>query len=136
VIDEVINQGFDMIVLPGGLAGAQRLNEDTRILTLLKRLYQEGKYTAAICAAPTVLATAGLLENKTATSYPGVLDKLDLQTTELSTQIVQIDGKVVTSRGPGTAMDFALALIELLLDKDTRDNVERPLQRPTPLTES
>jgi 4-methyl-5(b-hydroxyethyl)-thiazole monophosphate biosynthesis len=136
VIDEVLDQEFDMIVLPGGLAGAQQLNEDSRILTLLKRLYQEGKYTAAICAAPTVLATAGLLDNKMATSYPGILEKLDLQSTELTTQVVQIDGKVVTSRGPGTAMDFALALIELLLDKDTRDGVERPLQRPAPLMAS
>lgn len=130
ILDKVIDQEFDMLVLPGGLAGAQNLNEDARILNLLKRFHQQGKYTAAICAAPSVLATAGLLDNKKATAYPGILEKLNLLSTELTTQVVQIDGKVITSRGPGTAMDFALALIELLLDHEARDKVEKPLQRP------
>lgn len=130
VIDEVMEQDFDMIVLPGGLGGADQLNNDQRILSLLKRLSQQEKYTAAICAAPKVLATAGLLDNRKATAYPGTLEGLALQSTQLTSNTVQIDGKVVTSRGPGTAMDFALKLIELLLGKDTRNAVEKPLQRP------
>ena len=129
-LDKVMEEDFDMIVLPGGLPGAERLNDDPRIHLILKRLSKANKYTAAICAAPKVLATAGLLEHKKATGYPGILDKLALSTTQLTTQAVQVDGKVVTSRGPGTAMDFALELIELLRDKETRDTVETALQRP------
>ena len=130
VIDDVMETDFDMIVLPGGLGGADRLNEDHRVLSLLKRQSQQEKYTAAICAAPKVLATAGLLEGKKATAYPGILESLALQTTQLTESTVQIDGKVVTSRGPGTAMDFALKLIEILLGPEARINVEKPLQRP------
>ena len=119
-----------MMVLPGGLPGADHLNDDPRIHTLLKRLAAADKYTAAICAAPKVLATAGLLNHRKATSYPGVLDALGLQSTQLTTKAVQVDGKIVTSKGPGTAMDFALKLIEILLGREARDAVESPLQRP------
>jgi 4-methyl-5(b-hydroxyethyl)-thiazole monophosphate biosynthesis len=131
ILEDVLEQEFDMIVLPGGAVGADNLNADKRIHTLLKRMSEAGKYTAAICAAPKVLATAGLLENRKATAYPGVLEDLDLVHTDLTTtNAVQIDGKIVTSRGPGTAMDFGLALIELLLGSEARANVETPLQRP------
>jgi len=129
-ISKVADRKFDMIVLPGGLAGAENLNSDFRIHELLKRMSKEGKYVAAICAAPKVLATAGLLEHKKATSFPGVLEKLALPLTELTTRAVQIDGTLITSRGPGTAMDFALKLIEVLLGQKARDEVEAPLQRP------
>jgi 4-methyl-5(b-hydroxyethyl)-thiazole monophosphate biosynthesis len=129
-ISKVADRKFDMIVLPGGLAGAENLNSDPRIHELLKRMSKEGKYVAAICAAPKVLATAGLLEHKKATSFPGVLEKLALPLTELTTRAVQIDGTLITSRGPGTAMDFALKLIEVLLGQKARDEVEAPLQRP------
>ena len=129
-MDAVMEQEFDMMVLPGGLPGADHLNEDTRIHTMLKHLATAGKYTAAICAAPKVLATAGLLNDRKATSYPGVLDALGLQSTQLTTKAVQVDGKIVTSKGPGTAMDFALELIELLLGREARNSVEAPLQRP------
>jgi 4-methyl-5(b-hydroxyethyl)-thiazole monophosphate biosynthesis len=118
-----------MIVLPGGLAGAENLDSDPRIHALLHRMSKDGKYVAAICAAPKVLATAGLLEHKKATSFPGVLEKLALPSTELTSRAVQIDGTLITSRGPGTAMDFALKLIELLLGRKARDEVEVPLQR-------
>jgi 4-methyl-5(b-hydroxyethyl)-thiazole monophosphate biosynthesis len=129
-ISEVTDRKFDMIVLPGGLAGAENLDSDPRIHELLKLMSKEGKYVAAICAAPKVLATAGLLEHKKATSFPGVLEKLALPFTELTTRAVQIDGTLITSRGPGTAMDFALKLIEVLLGQKARDEVEAPLQRP------
>jgi 4-methyl-5(b-hydroxyethyl)-thiazole monophosphate biosynthesis len=129
-LDEVVDQDFDMIVLPGGLPGADHLNEDPRIHALLKRLSAEGKYTAAICAAPKVLATAGLLDSRQATGFPGVLESLALNETRITSSPVQVDGKVVTSRGPGTAMDFALELIELMLGREARTAVEAPLQRP------
>jgi 4-methyl-5(b-hydroxyethyl)-thiazole monophosphate biosynthesis len=128
-LHEVKDQDFDMTVLPGGLPGADHLDQDPRIHALLKRLAQSGRYTAAICAAPKVLAHAGLLDNKKATAYPGILDALDLERTELSNQAVQVDGRLITSKGPGTAMDFALELIEQLLGKAAREQVEGPLQR-------
>ncbi len=131
-LDQVLDASFDMIVLPGGLPGADHLNEDPRIHGLLRRMAAEGGYTAAICAAPKVLASAGLLEGRQATSYPGVLEAMDLPSVKLSPQPVVVDDRVVTSRGPGTAMDFALELIERLLGREARDQVERPLQRPRP----
>lgn len=129
VIDEVMDQAFDMIVLPGGLPGADYLRDDERVISLLKRLSSEGKYTAAICAAPQVLARAGLLERRKATAYPGVLDALDLPNLDYTGSAVEIDDRIVTSRGPGTAMDFALQLIEMLCSKERRNQVETALCR-------
>ncbi len=128
-LDRVMDQDFDMMVLPGGLPGADHLNEDPRIHKLLKRLNDEGRYTAAICAAPKVLATAGLLDGRKATSYPGALAGMDLPRVDVQLERVVRDDKVVTSRGPGTAMDFALELVELLAGRKKRDEVEKGLVR-------
>jgi len=128
-LDEAAKQSFDMIVLPGGLPGADHLNNDPRIHKLLKDMQQQGKYTAAICAAPKVLADAGLLANKLATSYPGVLEKMQVPDMQFIDAPVVKDGQVITGRGPGTAMDFALELIETLVGRETRDNVEAALVR-------
>lgn len=129
-LDAVLGDDFDMIVLPGGMPGAQHLREDLRVIGLLKKMAEAGKYTAAICAAPTVLAEAGLLAGRRATSYPGFLDKIDVPGMAYSKEAVVADGKVLTSRGPGTAMDFALALVETLTGKAKRDEVEAGLVRP------
>lgn len=129
VLDAVLEQEFDMIVLPGGLPGAANLDEDERVHRLLKRYQAERRYTAAICAAPKVLASAGLLDGKSATGYPGAVSIQDFPEIHLVDAPVVVDGTVVTSRGPGTAMDFALQLIELLAGKATRDAVERALVR-------
>jgi len=128
-LDQVMEQSFDLIVLPGGLPGADHLDQNPQLRELLQRQQSAGRYSAAICAAPKVLANAGLLDGKRATSYPGVLDKMDLAQVDVGLQPVVIDGKVVTSRGPGTAMDFALTLIELLVGKAKRDEVEAGLVR-------
>lgn len=128
-LDVALQDNYDMLVLPGGMPGAQYLKEDMRILELLKAMASAGKYTAAICAAPTVLAEAGVLSGKKATSYPGFLDKMALSDTQYLPDAVVKDGKVLTSRGPGTAMDFALALIEELAGKEKRDQVEAGLVR-------
>jgi 4-methyl-5(b-hydroxyethyl)-thiazole monophosphate biosynthesis len=129
-LDQALERDYDMVVLPGGLPGADHLDQDPRIKTLLQKMATSGKYTAAICAAPKALANAGLLEGKKATGFPGVLEALPLQATELIADPVVLDGNVVTSRGPGTAMDFALTLIELLAGKAKRNTVEAALQRP------
>lgn len=130
-LDDVLAQEFDMVALPGGMPGAENLRTDSRIQALLKGMAGAGKFTAAICAAPIVLAEAGLLEGRRATSYPGFVDKLSIPGCRYLAEPVVVDGGVVTSRGPGTALDFALALIELLLDRASRDRVETALMRPT-----
>lgn len=128
-LDEALGQDYDMVALPGGMPGAENLRNDARLIALLKKAAGAGKYTAAICAAPIALAEAGLLDGKQATSYPGFVEKLDIPGLQFSTAPVVVDGKVVTSRGPGTAMDFALSLIELLAGKAARDRVEVGLVR-------
>lgn len=127
-LDEALGTEFDMIVLPGGMPGSEHLKNDPRIIAMLKSMAGAGKYTAAICAAPMALHAAGLLEGKRATSFPGVLDRLPGTHTYLNDKVVT-DGKIVTSKGPGTAMDFALTLVELLIGKPRRDAVEADLQR-------
>ncbi len=129
-LDTVMDRDFDMIVLPGGLPGADHLEQDTRIQTLLRRMADADRYTAAICAAPKVLAAAGLLAGRRATSYPGVLDGLQVEGLQYLDQPVVEDDRIITSRGPGTAMDFALTLIEKLAGRARRDEVEAALQRP------
>ena len=128
-LDEVLDDDFDMVVLPGGLPGADHLDQDPRIHALLQHMAEQDRYTAAICAAPKVLLNAGLLDGHKATAYPGVIDDLMNPGSEYLHDPVVTDGKVVTSRGPGTAMDFALTLIERLSGADKRRQVEDPLIR-------
>lgn len=128
-LDEVMDGDFDMMVLPGGQPGADNLNADPRIHRLLKRLAAEDKYTAAICAAPKVLASSGLLDGRQATWYPGAVDATSLPATRVLQDAVVSDGWVITSRGPGTAMDFALMLIEKLVGPQKRQVVEAALLR-------
>ncbi len=127
-LDEALKHDYDMVVLPGGLPGADHLDNDPRIHALLRDMANSGHYTAAICAAPKVLAHAGLLEGRQVTSFPGVLD--EVSGIDYRSEAVVEDGNLITSRGPGTAMDFALTLIERLVGKTKRDEVESALQRP------
>ncbi len=129
-LDEALKREYTMVVLPGGLPGADHLNHDSRIHALLHDTAARGDYVAAICAAPKVLAEAGLLQDKEATCYPGALDGRNIQV--VADADVVVDGGVVTSRGPGTAMDFALQLIELLSGSESRRRVEAGLVRSRP----
>ncbi len=128
-LDLVLNEQFDLVALPGGLPGADYLNQDNRVQMILKRTVANGGISAAICAAPKVLVSSGLLDGKTATSFPGVIDQSPAQDMTYLDQPVVVDGSVVTSRGPGTAIDFTLTLIELLVGNDTKQQVEKSLVR-------
>ncbi len=127
-LDAVAGREWDMVVLPGGLPGADHLAADDRLRQLLQEHAGAGRWTAAICAAPKVLVAAGLLEGKRATAYPGVLEAAGHG--DAVNEAVVRDGRLITSRGPGTAMDFALELIEALVGAVTRNEVESALQRP------
>ncbi|CAM2067795.1 DJ-1/PfpI family protein [Sulfidibacter corallicola] len=127
-LDEVVERPFDMVVLPGGMPGAQTLRENGQLAHKIKAMNDEGKWIAAICAAPMALAAAGVLVGRRATSYPGFLDEFeDVRQTGAP---VERDDRIITARGPGAAMDFALTLIEVLAGKETRDTIEAGLQRP------
>ena len=126
-LDLALHQSFDMIVLPGGQPGTDNLKADKRVIALLQQMAQQGKYLAAICAAPSVLAAAGLLDGRKATCYPTCLDGYP-KVTKQAAAVVE-DGKLITSRGPGTAMDFALTLVERLVGKTKRQEVEIGLVR-------
>ena len=128
-LDQVLHEDFDLVVLPGGQPGADNLRDDPRVLHILQRTYAEGRLVGAICAAPKVLAHAGLLNGRRATHYPGALSAEELSGVTDSSAAVELDERVITSRGPGTAMDFALALVELLLGQAKRNDVEKGLVR-------
>lgn len=129
-LDQALHEQYDMVVLPGGQPGADNLDKDDRVRRLLKEMATAQKFTAAICAAPKVLANAGLLAGKRATAFPGTLEKLQLNDVALDAAPVVRDGFVITSRGPGTALDFTLELVEILTGKAKRIEVETALQRP------
>ncbi len=126
-LKEALKRDFDMVVLPGGQPGTNNLKADARIIRLIQEMHAKGRYTCAICAAPAILASAGLLDGKRATSFPTCLD--DFPQVSFQSQAVVEDGKIITSRGPGTAMDFALTLVERLSGKTKRDEVEASLVR-------
>lgn len=111
----------DMLVLPGGMPGTRYLQEYQPLCELLTRFYNEGKKLAAICAAPSVFAALGFLKGRNATSYPSFMDKLD--GAEVCEEPVVIDGNITTSRGLGTALPFALCLIEQLISREKADEI-------------
>jgi protein deglycase len=128
-IDKIMDEEFDLIVLPGGLPGADNLRDHAGVQSLLQRQHAKDKPVGAICAAPKALAASGILQGKTVTCYPGALDELDSSGFTITTNPIEIDGNIITSRGPGTAMDFALTLIERLANKSLRDQVAAQLVR-------
>jgi 4-methyl-5(b-hydroxyethyl)-thiazole monophosphate biosynthesis len=122
VIDTVKTDDFDMIVLPGGQPGTDNLNADPRVKELIRSFSQKGKLTGAICAAPIVLGSAGVLQGKHATSYPSYKNNLGGALYE-ETSVVT-DGNVLTSRGAGTALTFGLAIVERLISKEKAQKIK------------
>lgn len=111
-IDTINSAGFDMIILPGGQPGTDNLNADSRIHRLLAEFSTAGKLIGAICAAPIILAAAGLLTGKRVTSYPSYRDRLNGATYD--DRSVVTDGNLITSQGAGTAISFALTIVTRL----------------------
>jgi 4-methyl-5(b-hydroxyethyl)-thiazole monophosphate biosynthesis len=121
-LDAVRADDFDMIVLPGGQPGSDNLNADPRVKDLIKSFSQKGKLTGAICAAPYVLANAGVLAGKRVTAYPSYKDRLGGGVYEESSVVA--DGNVLTSRGAGTALTFGLAIVERLVGREKAQKIK------------
>ncbi len=112
---------FDMIVLPGGQPGTTNLTNNAGLIQFLRTMHEEKKYIAAICAAPLILQKAGLIWDKMITSHPSVKDQLVAK--DYSNDRVVVDGTFMTSRAPGTALEFALKLVEVLFDLEMVEKV-------------
>ncbi len=122
--DKLLNQCldvlWDMIVLPGGMPGAEHLRDHPTLIEMLQRQRNENRYYGAICASPAVvLQTHGLLNGLRATCYPSMLDQLENAVDER----VVVDLPCITSQGPGTAMEFAIKLVEILAGEDMAEQV-------------
>lgn len=124
-LDEVIHQDFDMVVLPGGQPGADHLRRDRRVLKLLQEMKAKQRWIGAICAAPLVLRDAGIAKGISLTSHPSV--EAELGASDYQQTRVVIDGKTITSRGPGTAMEFALKLVECLVGKEKVEELSKAM---------
>ncbi|XP_078174478.1 class I glutamine amidotransferase-like superfamily protein isoform X2 [Carex rostrata] len=127
LISDCAGSAFDLISLPGGMPGATNLRDCVELQNLVKNQASNGGLYAAICASPAVaLASWGTLNGLKATSYPSFMDKFPAEVNKVEDRVV-VDGKVVTSRGPGTTMEYAVALVEQLYGKQKAEEVAGPL---------
>jgi len=123
-LDAVANERFDMVLLPGGAPGYLNLAADERVCALVRTQLNGERPVAAICGAPFVLEEAGVLGGHRVTAYPSVCKRLS-SAAEVVDETVVTDGLLRTSQGVGTAMELALALLEELTDRATRDQVAK-----------
>ena len=129
LVETLEKEDIGLVVLPGGMGGTEALAKAAFFTDWLKKYAAAGGRVAAICAAPLILDQQGLLENKTFTAYPGVLDKPASAGARFTGASVEVDGNIITSRGPGTALDFALTLVEVMKGLEQRRQVEADLVR-------
>ena len=123
LIDQVDENDFDLVVLPGGQPGTSNLQNNDTVKNIIQNMHQSHKLIAAICAAPTVLQSAGILVSSAVTSHPSV--KEQLININYSEERVVVDGTIVTSRSPGTALEFSLKLVEILFSRDRMATVNQ-----------
>ncbi len=123
-INDVRSEEFDMIVLPGGIPGAEHLRDDDRVQKLIKEFEEQNKNIAAICAAPIALERAGVLKDKF-TCYPPYEEQIKSST--FSEDRVVKSKNVITSRGPGTALCFALEIVKTLVGEETYNQLKEGL---------
>ncbi|MDQ6951774.1 MAG: DJ-1/PfpI family protein [Mariprofundales bacterium] len=128
-LDAVIDQKWDLVVLPGGLPNAFILRDDVRVRALVQRIKQQQGLVSAICAAPIALAAYGVLGGCRVTSYPGTQGAIaDLAPEAVyCDDVVVEDGFLITSRGPGTAMEFSLRLVTRLCGEEKSNAVRQEL---------
>jgi 4-methyl-5(b-hydroxyethyl)-thiazole monophosphate biosynthesis len=124
-IEQVYIRDFDVIVLSGGSPGFKNLRQDERVLHIIRRTSDSGKLVTAICAASAVLSDAGVLKNRKCTIYPGMESEVEENVGEVLEDFVVVDGNVITSRGPATALLFALKIAERLVGKEIAKGVRK-----------
>lgn len=125
LIEDIDLKDFDAIILPGGAPGYQNLRKDQRVIDIIKEAYNNNKLIGAICAAPSILSDAGILEGKNCTIYPGMENEIRKGKGKPKEDVVVVDRNIVTSRGPATAIPFSLKLGELLVGKEIAEKVRR-----------
>jgi 4-methyl-5(b-hydroxyethyl)-thiazole monophosphate biosynthesis len=116
---------FDMIILPGGMPGAENIDQNKTVERLLQCFNKKEKYIAAICASPFILSNKGLLKDKKATSYPSFENQVNAK--EYLDESVVVDGKIITSRGPATAAEFSFKLAELLVGQEKVEELKKAM---------
>lgn len=121
LFDEKTAAEADMLILPGGMPGSQHLQDHAALGKLLLQFHEERKFICAICAAPMVLGHLGILRGKKATIYPGMEDRL-IGATPVAEKTCR-DGHIITGRGPGAAIPFALSLIEALAGQEAATQI-------------
>ena len=124
-LDDVEIEDFDAIVVPGGNPGYKNLRKDSRVISMIKQAFNSNKLIAAICAAPAVLSDAGTLKGKACTIYPGMENELEKGGGIPKQDTIVIDENLVTSRGPATALPFAITLVEKLAGKEAAEAVSK-----------
>ena len=112
-LKELDPEQVELLMLPGGMGGVETLSGDLRAQALIQHCYDEGRWLAAICAAPTILANLGMLDRRRAVCYPGMEDLMGSAVVQKGSQVV-VDGHIVTGEGPGSAFPFGLKLVEVL----------------------
>ncbi|MCS6875782.1 MAG: DJ-1/PfpI family protein [Aquificaceae bacterium] len=120
-VDSLNSEELDLIILPGGAGGVEKLKQDPRVEKLVKAMEEKKKLIGAICAAPTALAKFGVLQGRKATVYPSLIE--DIKPAQFVDSPVVEDQNIVTSQGPGTALLFGLKLAERLVGKDKAQEV-------------
>jgi 4-methyl-5(b-hydroxyethyl)-thiazole monophosphate biosynthesis len=123
ILDMVDFDDFDGIFLPGGGLGVKNLAASASVEQAIQQFDAQGKWLFAICAAPLVLSKAGLLKDRRCTCFPGC--EVDLVCKEFLTDRVVSDGNIITSRGAGTAEEFALATLASMTDAETADRIRK-----------
>jgi 4-methyl-5(b-hydroxyethyl)-thiazole monophosphate biosynthesis len=122
-LDEVKGSDFDVLYLAGGFPGFVNLREDERVLNLVKEMDKAGKYVAAICGAPSVLVRSGMMKGRTATVSPSGREEV-AACAHYSPERVVVDGNLITSQSPGTAMELALKMVEVLAGKQIMEKIK------------
>ena len=117
---------YDSIVLPGGMPGSKNLKEDERVIALIRELNSRERIVAALCAAPIALGHAGVLKGKRATCFPGFEGQMT-GSIPVSEPVVR-DGRIITGKGPGCAIPFALALVEAFAGREKAENLRDAMQ--------
>ncbi len=116
----------DMIILPGGLGGVASIRSCEKAMNAIRSAWDSGKFVAAICAGPTVLADLGITDGKNATCYPGCEDGMGSAVMAVNAPCVR-DGRLITGTSAGCAIPFGLMLIETLKDKETAESIARQI---------